>query len=753
MSPFSSVTRKLPIGAEPLSGGGVHFRVWAPKRRKVHVVLESIPDGSVELVREDGGYFAGVAEHAGVGSLYRFRLDDGSDLFPDPASRYQPKGVHGPSEVIDPSTFQWTDHDWAGVSAHGQVLYELHVGTFTSEGTFDAARARLPFLADVGITCIEMMPVNDFAGEFGWGYDGVDLFAPTRLYGRPDDLRRFIDEAHRNGIGVILDVVYNHIGPDGNYLPQFTDTFFTKRRKLDWGEPINFDGEGSAGVREFFLSNARYWIEEFHFDGFRLDATQAIFDRSDDHILTAITRETRRAAGGRKTYLISENEPQHTKLVRPEKEGGIGQDGLWNDDFHHTAMLVVSGRKEAYYTDYDGTPQEFVSGAKYGYLYQGQIYRWQKKRRGTPGLDLPPTAFVNFIPNHDQIANFGTGERAHKLGAHNLVRAMTALLLLGPQTPMLFQGQEFAANSRFNYFADHNEQLGNFICQGRTKELEQFPSFRDKRLQALVPKPCGERSTFENSKLDWDEVQRPEHQQWIALHRDLLRLRRTEPALSREKKRGDVDGAVLTPFAFCIRFFEPMNDDRLLLVNLGLDGELNVAPEPLLAAPYGTRWTVQWSSEDPAYGGGGVIQPENNDEEWRLPGENWRLPVEPPSFSGRHRYNCPTSTGKFDPATRPVVNRKTVFGTGLGTPSFPLTCLCFRPIACSSTKISRSRTRPRSCRTSLRSASPTSTPRLTSRLVPGARTDMTSLITARSTPKSGPKTTARSSSKRSVSTA
>jgi maltooligosyltrehalose trehalohydrolase len=379
-------------------------------------------------------------------------------------------------------------------------------------------------------------------------------------------------------------------------------------------------------VREFYLANVKYWIEEFHFDGYRFDATQNIYDSSDDHILAAITRAARQAAGGRKIYLVSENEPQHTRIVRLPEHGGVGMDALWNDDFHHSALVALTGRNEAYFTDYRGSAQEFISACKWGYLYQGQIYRWQKKRRGTPALDLPPTAFIHFIQNHDQIANFGVGLRAHKLCGPNEVRAITALMLLSPQTPMLFQGQEWAASAPFNFFADHDSKLGELICNGRRKEISQFPSAKDPELLDRMPAPCGDRATFENCKLNWSEIDQPEHQRALALHRDLLKLRREEACFRRVQKRGDIDGAVLGENAFVLRYFGANRDDRLMVINLGVDLELTIAPEPLLAAPYGTKWETMWSSESPAYGGGGVAPLENQGEDWRLPGENWRIP-------------------------------------------------------------------------------------------------------------------------------
>ncbi len=347
--------RRYAIGAELQPTGGTHFRVWAPRPKKVEVLLETGPGAPavVQLSPQADGYFAGLVPQAAEGTCYRFRLDDAGS-FPDPASRYQPDGPHGASQVVDPSGFAWNDSEWRGVGIEGQVIYEMHIGTFTKEGTWQAARQELAELADCGITVLEVMPVADFPGRFGWGYDGVGQFAPVGLYGKPDDFRCFVDAAHRAGLGVILDVVYNHVGPDGNYLKAFSTDYFTDRYKNDWGESINFDGEKSNPVREFFLTNAAYWIEEYHIDGLRLDATQDMFDASPENILTAIGKRVREAARGRKTIIVAENEPQLTKLVRPVESGGYGLDALWNDDFHHSAMVAMTGRNEAYYTDYAG---------------------------------------------------------------------------------------------------------------------------------------------------------------------------------------------------------------------------------------------------------------------------------------------------------------------------------------------------------------------------------------------------------------
>lgn len=621
--------RRLPIGAEILPGGGVHFRVWAPARKRVEVVLETSGQ-AVELESEKDGYYSGHVEGIGVGELYRFCLDRETVLLPDPVSRFQPDGPHGPSQVIDPCRFRWSDRYWPGVNLPGQVLYEMHIGTFTPEGTWEAASRQLEELAAVGITVLEVMPVADFPGRFGWGYDGVSLFAPTRLYGQPDDFRRFVDRAHGLGLGVILDVVYNHVGPDGNYLKAFAPGYFTDRYKNEWGEAINFDGPGAGPVREFFITNAGYWVEEFHIDGLRLDATQQIFDRSADNVQAAITRRVRTAANGRGTLVIAENEPQETRLVRPVSQGGYGMDALWNDDFHHSVTVVLRGHNAAYYSDYLGEPQEFISAVKWGYLYQGQRYKWQKKRRGTPALDLGPAQFVTFLENHDQVANSGRGQRCHQLTSPGRYRTMTALLLLAPGTPMLFQGQEFAASSPFLFFADHKPELARLVAQGRREFLSQFPGLALPQMQACLADPA-DTQTFQRCKLDFAERER--HADIYALHRDLLRLRRTDPVFALQRNRG-VDGAVLGFHAFVLRFFADDGADRLLLVNYGRDLHLDPAPEPLLAPPAGRMWELHWTSDDIRYGGCGTAELDS-DENWRVPGETAVVLVPCPASPSR----------------------------------------------------------------------------------------------------------------------
>jgi len=570
------------------------------------------------MTRQDDGYFHVELDDLSAGALYQIRLTDEPELLADPASRFQPQGPAGPSAIVDPGAYQWHDDNWKGIGAHDQVLYEMHFGTFTPKGTYGAAAKKLPHLRDLGITCLEVMPVNEFFGAFGWGYDGVLPYAPTHLYGEPDELRNFVDQAHQNGIGVILDVVYNHFGV-GDKFRLFSEDYFTDRYANEWGSSLNFDGENCHGVREFVAMNAAYWIDEFHFDGLRIDATQALFDASDEHIIALISRKARSAAGTRSIYLVAENEPQDSNLIRSIDKGGLGLDAAWNDDFHHSAVVAATGRREAYYHDHHGQAQEFVSAAKYGYLYQGQRYDWQDAPRGNAGFDLGPEHFVHFLQNHDQVANSANGLRLNTLTSPARMRALTALLLLGPQTPMLFQGQEFAATTPFFYFADHSGSLVDIVRGGRAEFLKQFPSLMDPEFETRMALPS-DPATFEQSKLDWED--RSRNAQILALHKDLIALRRTTPVFSSNNdlrgNRNRIDGNVLATSVFLLRFFSRRpQDERLLLVNLGPDLPVCGRPEPLLAPPRDYQWSLCWSSEDFNYGGAGR-RPVDLQHRWSL---------------------------------------------------------------------------------------------------------------------------------------
>ena len=604
--------RRYPVGAE-LGDGGVHFRVWAPRRKRVSVVVD---DTEYQLEPEEDGYFSASVPNAHVGSRYGFHLDDDEKLYPDPASRWQPDGPHGRSAVVDPRAFSWSDGSWQSVSRDDVVVSEIHIGTFSEEGTWRGAERHLQHLRDVGITLVELMPVHEFPGRFGWGYDGVDLWAPTRLYGTPDDFRHFVDAAHRIGLGVILDVVYNHFGPDGNYLTQFSADYFTDRYPNDWGRSVNFDDEHAEPVREFFASNAAYWIDEFHLDGLRIDAAQSIIDLGPEHVLALISRRARQAAGQRSIYLTVENETQDIRMVAPFDQGGCALDSMWNDDFHHAMRVTLTGRIDGYYHDYRGTPQELVSMAKHGFLYQGQWYSWQQQPRGTPSIGWPPRTFVWYLQNHDQIANSATGQRLHELTDPATFRAATALLLLGPAAPMLFQGQEFAASAPFLYFADHEPELAALVAAGRKKFLKQFDSYATKEVQDHLPSPH-DPDVFRRCKIDWSERER--NSLMLAMHRDLLRLRRENPPFAAHDAA--IDGAVLGERCFVLRSLRRSGGDQLLIVNLGDEFRLEPVKEPLLAPVAGCEWIVAWSSESQQYGGSAapVWDVHGNEGSWRIP--------------------------------------------------------------------------------------------------------------------------------------
>ncbi|HBG07766.1 MAG: malto-oligosyltrehalose trehalohydrolase [Geobacteraceae bacterium GWC2_58_44] len=603
--------RRYPVGAELLQEG-VHFRIWAPDK-KVELVFHGEGAGDpIEMTAEEQGYFSAHCREAAAGTLYRYRLD-GGESYPDPASRYQPEGPHGPSCVVDPS-FDWSDRQWRGIGREGQVIYEMHIGTYTKEGSWAAAAEQLPSLAELGITVVEVMPVADFPGRFGWGYDGVNHFAPTRLYGEPADMRRFVDRAHSLGLGVLLDVVYNHFGPEGNYLERFSLDYYSPEQMNVWGKEINFDGKNCGPVRDFFIANGAYWIEEYHLDGLRFDATHAMFDKSPEHILGCITERARQAGGGRSVLMVAENESQEVRCLHPKEQGGFGMDAVWNDDFHHSVHVALTGYHDAYYSEYYGSPQELVSGAKWGYLYQGQRYFWHGKRRGTPTIGISPSCFINYTQNHDQVGNSAWGIRLHQLTNPASLRAMTALLLLSPQTPMIFQGQEFSASTPFLFFSDLSPEISRQVHAGRIEFLKQFTNIDSPEVIVTIDKPYN-LDTYIRSRLDPGERER--NGKCYALYRDLIKLRREDPVFSAAFSC-HIEGAVLGGAGLLLRYFLG-DQQRLLLFNLGREMHLAPAPEPMLAPPEGERWEVLWTSERIEYGGSGTPKLET-DKFWRLQG-------------------------------------------------------------------------------------------------------------------------------------
>jgi maltooligosyltrehalose trehalohydrolase len=590
--------------------GGTSFHVWAPAQEELAVVLEG--RGALPMRSSHDGFFHLDVEGVGPGQRYWYRLKQG--LRPDPASRWQPEGPLGPSEVVSNAPFPWRDGDWAGAPLpHEHVCYEMHIGTFTKQGTWAAAMAHLPQLVDLGITTLEVMPIAEFAGRFGWGYDAVQLFAPSHLYGSPDDVRRFVDAAHAAGLAVILDVVYNHFGPVGNFFPEFSDT--VHGAPGEWGDSLNYDGPGCGPVREFVKANAAYWVRDFHFDGLRMDAVNALNDRSPEHIVSEICHAARAAAGQRRVFIVGECEPQTSSLLRDVGPHRDGLDAMWNEDWHHTAFVVLTGRRHAYFTDYQGTAQELASMARHGFLYQGQWYSWQKKPRGEFSLGLPGSRFVAFLENHDQVANTGLGERLYHHIDHAVWRALTALLLLGPHVPMLFQGQEFGSSKPFAYFADLEGELAEAVERGRIEFLAQFPSLRTPEMRAAVPRPAA-LETFLNCKLDDDE-RADDSRPLRNLHRDLVRLRQTDPVL-RALGTPDVRVESSAPTATLILLrYVAAQADRLLVVNLA-DEYPSPMNDPLYAPRPHTQWTQLWSSEHLQYGGIAAL-PLVESDPWVIP--------------------------------------------------------------------------------------------------------------------------------------
>jgi len=519
----------MPFGAECLDDASVRFRLWAPAAHQVEVCLAG-GNGSVQIPLEpcDKGWFELVTNVARPGSQYRFRINGAQDV-PDPASRFQPRDVHGPSEVVDPDAFDWSDSGWHGRRWEEAVIYELHVGAFTSAGMFSAVRERLDYLADLGITAVELMPVADFPGRRNWGYDGVFLFAPDSIYGRPEDLKEMVQGAHERGIMVLLDVVYNHFGPEGNYLRSYAPQFFTDRHRTPWGDGINFDGPESRIVRDFFIHNALYWLTEYHFDGLRLDAVHAIIDDSTPDILTELADAVRRTIEpDRHVHLILENDSNQARyLQRGEHCRPKWYTAQWNDDVHHALHVLITGERDGYYIDYSERPLEQLGRClTEGFAYQGEVSLHRNgETRGEPTEGLPLSAFVSFLQNHDQIGNRAFGERIAAIADPRAVRAAMAILLLAPSPPLLFMGEEFGAATPFLFFCDFEKNLAAAVTEGRRNEFARFARFTDPGQRERIPDPNA-LSTFETSHLDWSELEKPGHRDWLHFYRTLLNLRR-----------------------------------------------------------------------------------------------------------------------------------------------------------------------------------------------------------------------------------
>ena len=526
-------THQMPFGTQLQQDGSVRFRLWAPGARRVDLCLqEGQSERCLAMTASGRGWFEQVRRDTPPGTLYRYQIDGGHKV-PDPASRFQSAGVHGPSEVIDPAAFAWDEDGWDGRPWEEAVLYELHVGTFSPEGSFRGVIERLDYLADLGITAVELMPVAAFPGQRNWGYDGVLPFAPDASYGRPEDLKALVQAAHQRGLMVFLDVVYNHFGPEGNYLHLYAPQFFTERHHTPWGAAINFDGEGSRQVRDFFIHNALYWLNEYRLDGLRLDAVHAILDDSEPDILIELAEAVHAGPGARRhVHLVLENDDNAARyLARTQERMPRRYAAQWNDDLHHCLHLLTTGESDGYYVDYaTQTMRHLGLCLAEGFAYQGEPSAFRGGRpRGEPSADLPPSAFVSLLQNHDQVGNRAFGERISELAAPQALRAAIALLLLAPSPPILFMGQELMAASPFLFFCDFGEELARSVTEGRRREFARFERFADPEARESIPDP-NDPETFRRSKLDWGALTREPHAGWHRLHRELLALRRREIA-------------------------------------------------------------------------------------------------------------------------------------------------------------------------------------------------------------------------------
>jgi malto-oligosyltrehalose trehalohydrolase len=595
---------EMGFGAMVLDDGAVRFRLWAPAARQVELCLEGAPH-PLPLAAAPGGWFELTTRKASHGTRYRYRIDDELAV-PDPASRHNPQDVDGPSAVVDPFDVDWDDEDWLGRRWEDAVVYELHVGTFSREGTFAAIEAKLDHLCELGVTAIELMPIGDFSGTRGWGYDGVLPFAPDASYGAPAALKQLVLAAHRRGLMVFLDVVYNHFGPVGNHLHRYAPQFFTSRHRTPWGDAINFDGEDSRAVRDFFIDNALYWLNEFHFDGLRLDAVDTIRDDSTPHFLDELAATVRsRCAGGRHVHLILENDDNAANLLGREADGAARRyTAQWNDDIHHSLHTCLTGERGGYYVDYADAPLKHLGRClTAGFAYQGEYSRLRGRARGSSTAGLPPMAFISFLQNHDQIGNRAFGERLTVLAEPAALAAAVAIVLLAPSPPLLFMGEEFAATTPFLYFCDFDAPLAAAVRAGRLKGFERFG---DVASAPAIPDPQAA-ATFARSKLEWKSSARPKHASWLERYRELLRIRRDVVIPMLAKLDPQHSGFTVTgPRSLAAHWSTDDGARLLLFANLGgapdggpaalPPGKLvyttgNTAAEAL-ASPWSTTWLL-----------------------------------------------------------------------------------------------------------------------------------------------------------------
>jgi malto-oligosyltrehalose trehalohydrolase len=589
-------TPEMPFGAAMRADGTVRFRLWAPSHAEIRIEI----DATSELLRMHNrgkGWHELVTDRAQTGSRYRFVLPDGTRIA-DPASRFQPDDVEGPSEVCDPNAFQWTDAKWRGRPWRDAVIYELHIGAFTPEGTFRGAIDRLDHLVELGVSAIEIMPIGDFPGRRNWGYDGVLPYAPDGSYGRPEDLKALVDAAHARGLMVLLDVVYNHFGPEGSHLHQIAPKFFADRYKTPWGEAVNVDGEDAGPVRAFFIHNALYWIGEFHLDGLRLDAVHAIVDASPVHLLTELAEHVRHVFADRSIHLVIENEEnQASRLVRDAAGRPRWYTAQWNDDIHHALHAAATGEASGYYADYRGQTERLGRALAEGFAFQGELMPYRSEPRGEPSADLPPTAFIAFAQNHDQVGNRAFGDRLTAIATPEAARAVGAVYLLLLQIPMLFMGEEWGAAQPFPFFCDFSPELAEAVRTGRREEFARFPEFSSPETRKRIPDPTAE-GTFLSAKLAWADIGRQPHAEILEWHRRILAVRHAEIAPRLDEIRAGGTYQILGNDAVIVRWPLTNNGALILAANLSESPAAGLPPVP---------GRVIWQEGD--IGEGGVLGP------------------------------------------------------------------------------------------------------------------------------------------------
>jgi len=588
---------RLDLGATVLDSSKVCFKVWAPAATELSVALQSRGyDRAIPMNKDERGYFSATASDVRAGEDYFYAVD-GQSRYPDPASRFQPQGVHGPSRIVDPDTFQWEDDAWEGISLRNYIIYELHVGTFTHEGDFASVTRNLDYLADLGITALELMPVAQFPGSRNWGYDGTFPFAPQNTYGGPEGLKALINSAHKRGIAVVLDVVYNHFGPEGNWLHRF-GPYFTDRYKTPWGDAVNFDGPFSDEVKRFFIINALYWIMEYHVDALRLDAVHGILDSGAHHFLQELSDAVHALSdrSGRQVFLIAESDLNDVKIINPAEKGGYALDAQWNDDFHHALHAVLTGEKQGHYEDF-GSLSDFATALREGFVYSGRYSYYRKRRHGNSSLERPAEQFVVFAQSHDQVGNRAKGDRLSGVLSLEKLKLAAASFLLSPYIPLLFMGEEYGEPAPFLYFVSHADAaLLEAVREGRRSWFSDF------RIDEPLPDPA-DKETFEASALTLSLHDKEWHNALFMFYKELIRLRKTIPALVHlSKEHLEIDCKSREGTLVMRRWFD--TDEVFCVMNF------NARVVSIELSPPMGRWRRVLDSSTKEWFGAGSLSPE-----------------------------------------------------------------------------------------------------------------------------------------------